>query len=645
MITSLNTILAVLFLTNLKLTFLNHQPVTVDRRLLKQLQEGSPLSPADLDSAAFLSLQDLRSPKYASTLDQFMVETMEAEENDKEAFEMTDKIQTSFHRQVNNINQEHEYNRASAYNRIPQDLFSTINARPSVNDPFANPSNLRLGRHVDLFEAKQHKPSQISNQYYLPEASSYRSGGANNKLQELNKSYQQYINYLQYQSHVKQQQQLAESTAAKENTDEQQESADEPECLITMTPADFYGRLLSLELSSVVYRGKPDALVSKIITLQAFARGLLVRRRLQLKLILDKAATFLQAYFRGHRVRARVTSALKQLHKCVVEEEKRLALLEAAEIGKNVAKEQQKLLSPVEEKILALEEENKKMREKLDQQNELMLSLLASQNLNQMNVSNRLLSELKNDISTLKENSKKTHPEETKKKSGKKEKIASAKPRKNKGIEPISNAEDSIPPPITIKASQDDQKEKIIVEEIEKSEPKEQEAVVQEHIGVDEVIKEEPEEASIDGISPSEPKDQQVEDQDQEKGATEHLDVDKETLSHQDEVKAVEDDQIKKSGVTDDVEVQSTSDKKLIQASKDEEIHENKDEEDKIEQEDSSKDGKEEGSDEEKDSDLEKEASEEEHGEEEDSNDGDQTESDAEKGKEEEKPQDITVVL
>jgi hypothetical protein len=493
--------LAVSFLANLRLAFLNHQPAVVDKRLIKQLQESAPLSLADLDAAAFLSLQDLRGPKYATALEQFMAETMEADDEDAEIYQ---PIQNSGvqHRHAPSVNQEAEYARTSAYGRHSHDLFASMNVRPSAIDPFGSNHVTRLTRPTEYPDQRNRPSSQLSNLVYLPEGSSYRSSGANTKLVELNKTYQTYINYLQQQSLAKQQQ--AESTAVEEGTEEQ-ESAYEPECLVSLTPAAFYGRLLSLELSTFACRGKPDALLAKIVALQAFARGLLVRRRLQLKLVFDKAATFLQAYFRGHRVRARVAAALRQLHKSVLEEEKRMALDDAAQSGKNVVKEEVKVISPIEEKLMALEEENKKMREKLDQQNELMLSFLASQNISQLNVSNRLLSDLKNDISSLKESSKKGKIPEKKKKVEKKPKDVVKSSKKGSPSQQSPTKEHPKILQESLIAEKSEQLTEIDFRQEENIENLEQEIVLssnsKDHKEITDVIKEDPEEHLIEETS------------------------------------------------------------------------------------------------------------------------------------------------
>jgi hypothetical protein len=418
---------------------------------MKELQEYAPLTADELDDAAFLSLQDLRAPKYHEALEQFMQETMEEVERDVESVtrpitktELGQQSAVTFGNAIipatnsgtRFSNEPVDYTRNLAFNRssLEPNTWTNPSVRASLVEGYGGYSSLKNGGRGSEIEGLRTNNRASLGLYgttdiHKTTSGQYNSGMANSKLQELNKTYQQYINYLQYQSHMKNYYQSNPQESGDPNriegadedgAEEQLESAHEPECLVTMSVPDFYNKLLSLETSSSVYRGKVDLLISKIVAIQAYWRGQIVRQRLQLKQVFDKAATFLQAAFRGHLVRSRIASALRQLHKSVVEEEKRAALLvlqaqdETTGSGKQPVEDPAaKALSPFEEKLLALEEENKKMREKLDQQNELMLNLLASQNMRQIKVSNKLLSELKNDISHLKETKKKEKSPDT----------------------------------------------------------------------------------------------------------------------------------------------------------------------------------------------------------------------------------------
>jgi hypothetical protein len=510
--------LAVAFLTNAKLSFLNHEACSVDRRLLKQLQEGAPLTTADLDAAAFLALHDLRAPKYAADLEQFMAETMQAADDDEpeRPLEAVAQHNLSFHRGPLQLGVEADYYRTSALGRHA-DLFAGALPRASAADPFASAPQQRLARVPDFADLRGQTASQLSALVYVPDSASFRSSSANSKLQELNKSYQQYISYLQGQAASRQQAE-AEAEAEQQAVDEAE--ADSEEQPIALTPAAYYESLLSLRVSTSSQRVKADALMAKIVRIQACARGLLVRRRLLLKWVFDKAATLVQAAFRGHRVRARMAAALKQLHKSVAEELRRAAQDEATGSGK-ASKEEVPTVSPIEAKLQALEEENRKMREKLDQQNELMLSLLASQNISQLNVSNRLLAELKTDISTLKERSLLGQPTQEKpKKSSKTRKEKSPKQDKSKAkqqqaIKPTPKDQDrpaevKVEVPLAVEEVPAKQAEDPIVEEVVQA-VVEEDGVVNEEGGeealeeqhrIEDAIKEEPEEQLEDDDEP-----------------------------------------------------------------------------------------------------------------------------------------------
>ena len=275
----------------------------------------------------------------------------------------------------------------------------------------------------------------------------------NSRLSQLNQSYNQYAQYIQYQQMLRQMQQQQQTTPpalfpGEEEAEEELEEEKDEDYIISVSPAEFYRRLLSLDTRAPPYRGKKDVLVSRVVTLQAFTRGWLVRKRLLLRSILERAATFIEAVFRGFRTRKRMVPVLTQVHRLLnlahkrihsnKEKEKETKLREDVEQKEKEVRERESnekeekikieeakrekmekekldkesqptlplVANPLEHKVNKLEEMNQKMREKIDQQNELMLNFLTNQSMTQISASNKLLSELKDEISTLKENSR-----------------------------------------------------------------------------------------------------------------------------------------------------------------------------------------------------------------------------------------------
>lgn len=471
------------FLTNLRLYFLNNQQVSLDKKYMQDLIEYSPLTVDELDDAAFLSWQDLKTPRYHDAIEKYMIEAMEEDEGSQalpvqEVPQAYSSLQSGMrYGQPGQMDRygystlPHETGNSRASNgyiRNTMDLQHNISAnRESIGDPFAQgySSQRATNYPVQADEYNDSLPPDLGGSYMTSGYSGRMTkGNASSKLEELNQSYQKYINYLQYQTMMKnyytsndQQQNLYMQNQTFQDDGEGSEEADELETdqdtIMTVTPADFYDSLLGLELSSVAYQGKPDYLISKIVTIQSFYRGWITRKRLLLKSIFDRASILIQACYRGHRVRRRIQPALRQLHRTIKEEQKKIdieATIKIQESSTGTDKADKKLdsdhstLAPLQQKLLELEEDNKKMRDKLDQQSELMLNLLASQNMGQLNTSNRLLSELKDEINVLKDKSKTDMAHKSEKQKHKKVKLSAidpTSPNKSKRIEGIEAGE------------------------------------------------------------------------------------------------------------------------------------------------------------------------------------------------------------
>lgn len=440
----------VCFLTNLKLFFLNNQQVAINKKHMEDLVEYSPLTVDELDDAAFLSLHDLKTPKYHDAIEHYMQEAMEEDEN-SHMIPTQDALQSfsgpqhgaqyTYSGQADNYGYSalpHETGNSKARNVFFRSTLEPEHrmaaGRDSLGDPFTGEytSQRATNYPLGMDGIRESLPPDLGGSYQPQTSSSrFRSGNASSKLEELNQSYQKYINYLQYQNMVKNyyaggrqpqngmvnDDQLEDDV---EGSEEAMELETDQEVIISMHPSEYYKNLLGLEMSNTVYNGKPDFLISKIVTLQSFFRGWITRKRLLLKSIFDRAATLIQAGYRGHRIRRRIQPALRQLRKTIKEELKRIEIEAALKVqeqnagtDKNEKKAEvvQSTLAPLELKMMELEEENKKMRDKLDKQSELMLNLLASQNMSQLNTSNKLLTELKEEITELKEESRHKYPE------------------------------------------------------------------------------------------------------------------------------------------------------------------------------------------------------------------------------------------
>jgi hypothetical protein len=153
----------------------------------------------------------------------------------------------------------------------------------------------------------------------------------------------------------------------------------------------FYSRLTSLEVSSVKYRGEKDYLMDRITLIQACWRGWLVRKRLLLRYILNRAATKLQSLYRGYAARKVLKGVIGQLRKQVRKRQE-------------TAEKEPHLISELSTKISKLESMNSEMKQKLDQQSEMIINIFASREASEMNKSARLLHDLKDDITFIRNN-------------------------------------------------------------------------------------------------------------------------------------------------------------------------------------------------------------------------------------------------
>jgi hypothetical protein len=516
-------------LTNLRLSVLNFQQVQLDMREAVRVREECPLSPDELDDLAFLPLTQLKTPRVQDVLDVYMQENMNGPEQplpqypvappkpviSSEFASVLEKSKRLTAMSMRNSLIDNGEPRDSLYGSRGAEFY---NQRGSTGGQ-ATSTSTPLSLH-SLARSAAFPPSTGGAAY----STGLSTSTLNPKLNQLNETYQKYMQYIQYQNMVKNYynnlaQQQAELSQRERDQYDQQANQDEGDemterqpYLLTLTPAEYYRRLLSLNCSEHAYRGRSDRLVNQVIVIQAFWRGWLIRKRLQLKTIMNRAATFIQAIFRGHKTRKRMAPVLKQIHRLLgvvekkhkaeredklkehhelAEKEKREKELEeklqkeklekeiqeakleerirlekeraeteaALKLEQNkVTEESGKLIvaagtpnsnpvdtpqatsqpasssaaNPLEDKLLKLEEQNIKMREKLDQQSELMLNLLASQSLSGMATPAKLLAELKEEIASLKTQQVKGSPEEkSKPQETPKEPKSSSKPVKS----------------------------------------------------------------------------------------------------------------------------------------------------------------------------------------------------------------------
>ena len=406
--------LAILFLTNLPLQVVNFQHAEAFAEEVEALRARSLFSVDELDDCAFLSLQALKDPNYSQPIEDFLVKYAFARKRDKEPTPARPPL---------------------AHLHRSDQLLSNFNSRLSMAPT--------LAEDIDPFRSSQQARAPAGfgssgsfNRRSLVEghpSTLHPAAGSqlDSKLTLLNNSYQQYFNYLNYQRMLQSYYQLAHRGRQEddrpdlhdEQDDERSAEEEAPQKLVCLTPAEYYRRLLSLEVSTARYRGRRDLLTSSLSLIQAFCRGWIVRKRLQLKDVFERCCRLIQAVYRGSKARRRVVPIRKQVHRLLVaervrkqqqaEQEKLLQI--SAQMGQDKsllgaghisAIQPVPLQSDFELKVTQLEKENIRMREKLDQQSELLLNLLANQSITHLNTSNKLLGELKEDISCLKENNK-----------------------------------------------------------------------------------------------------------------------------------------------------------------------------------------------------------------------------------------------
>jgi len=404
--------LAVLFLTNLQLRVVNFQQADAYAEDVEALKVRSLFSVEELDDYAFLSLQEVKDPSYSQPIEDFLVKYAFTRKRESDA-----PARQSLSQQP-----------------LPDQILHRFNSRHTVHanlledpDPFRSSQPIKLSTGYDS-TGSFHRRSLVDA--YPPSIQPVSNSHLDAKLSQLNNTYQQYVNYLHYQRMMQSYHQMAQQARHEDHPsdhhDEEADQTDEeapPQKTVSLTPAEYYRRLLSLEVSSNRYRGRRDLLTSKLSLIQAFCRGWLVRKRLQLKAVFERCCTLIQSVYRGSKARRRVVPIMKQVHRLLVaerirkkqQEEQEKLLQISAQMGQDKsllgaghmsAIQPVPLQSDFEQKISQLEKDNIRMREKLDQQSELLLNLLANQSLTQLNTSNKLLSELKEDISCIKDGNK-----------------------------------------------------------------------------------------------------------------------------------------------------------------------------------------------------------------------------------------------